>query len=301
MSPAIDLNKVTKRFGKKVAVQELSLRVERGTSMALLGRNGAGKTTTLSMLLGVSSPTEGRLSVLGGKPTDAKVRDRLGAMMQEVSVIERLRVEETIELVRKYYDKPLPLRTLLDWSGLTPHAKLMTQGLSGGQKRRLSFALALAGDPELLFLDEPTVGMDIESRQRFWETIEQLKARGKTLILTTHHMDEAERIADRVVVIDEGILKADGTLDEIRRLNRVRTMTFTAGPDVTPERLRALIGGAETAWDGRRVRLTAADTDRLLRTLIRDGADISDIEISAGGLEQALQTIWSRERKGETA
>ncbi|WP_227885693.1 ABC transporter ATP-binding protein [Cohnella sp. REN36] len=301
MLPAIDLNGVTKRFGTKTAVRDLTLRVEKGTAMALLGRNGAGKTTTLSMLLGVSAPTEGKLAVLGGKPTDAKVRNRLGAMMQEVSVIERLRVEETIELVRQYYDKPLPLRTLLEWSGLAPHAKLMTQGLSGGQKRRLSFALALAGDPELLFLDEPTVGMDIESRQRFWETIGQLKDRGKTLILTTHHMDEAERIADRVVVIDEGVLKADGTLNEIRRLNRVRTMTFTAGDGITPERLKRLAGVTDLAWEGRRVRLTATDTDRLLRQLIGEGADISDIEISAGGLEQALQTIWSGDRKGETA
>ncbi|NIK69507.1 ABC transporter ATP-binding protein [Paenibacillus sp. BK720] len=291
MSYAIELDQVSKIYQGKKAVDNLSLKVERGTVIALLGPNGAGKTTTISMILGLKQPTSGTIKLLGGSPKDIKVRNRIGAMLQDVSVIDNLKVAETIELFRNYYSNPLSLQELLRISGLEKEKDKMAASLSGGQQRRLGFALAAAGDPEIIFLDEPTVGMDVTSRQMFWDTIRSMADKGRTVVLTTHYLEEADSLADRIVVINQGKVVADGSPSQIKAETTGRVISFTAGASVTNEQLQALPGVIEAEWNGRRVKLHSRDTDRLIVTLIEQRIEMKDIEIQSGGLEDAFQAI----------
>lgn len=291
MNAVIELDRVSKIYKGKRAVDRLSLTVPQGSVIALLGPNGAGKTTTVSMILGLLQPTEGKVKLLGADPREAAVRRRIGAMLQEVSVIDNLKVSETIELFRSYYDKPLPLGDLLRVSALEAERGKLASALSGGQQRRLGFALALAGDPDVLFLDEPTVGMDVTSRQLFWDTVRAMANRGKTIVLTTHYLEEADSIADRIVVIDEGKVVADGSPSELKARTTGRVITFTAGDGVSDAALEALPGVTGLTRSGRRVKLTSPDTDRLIVELIARGTDMRDIEIVGGGLEDAFQAL----------
>jgi ABC-2 type transport system ATP-binding protein len=291
LKAAIQLERVTKTFKGKKAVDDLSLTVEPGTVLALLGPNGAGKTTTISLILGLQQPTSGTVKLLGDDPRSPKVRDRIGAMLQEISVIDNLKVGETIQLFRSYYARSLPLEQLLLISGLEKEKDKMATALSGGQQRRLGFAMAAAGDPDIIFLDEPTVGMDVTSRQLFWDTIRAMAARGKTVVLTTHYLEEADQLADRIVVIDRGRVIADGTPSEIKAGTTGRIISFTAGAGVTDAALRRLPGVTDTEWNGRRVKLYSGDTDRLIFTLVENRIDMRDIEIQSGGLEAAFQAL----------
>ncbi|GLX70280.1 ABC transporter ATP-binding protein [Paenibacillus glycanilyticus] len=291
MSYAIELDKVSKVYQGKKAVDNLSLKVEKGTVIALLGPNGAGKTTTISMILGLKLPTSGTIKLLGGDPKDIKVRDRIGAMLQDVSVIDNLKVAETIDLFRSYYSHSLSLQELLRISGLEKEKDKMAASLSGGQQRRLGFALAAAGDPEIIFLDEPTVGMDVTSRQMFWDTIRSMADKGRTVVLTTHYLEEADSLADRIVVINQGKVVADGSPSQIKAETTGRVITFTAGAGVTSDQLLALPGVIDAEWNGRRVKLHSRDTDRLIVTLIEQRIEMKDIEIQSGGLEDAFQAI----------
>lgn len=291
MTAAIQLDRVTKVYKGKKAVDNLSLKIEQGSVVALLGPNGAGKTTTISMILGLLQPTSGSVTLLGGDPREQRIRDRIGAMLQDVSVIDNLKVSETINLFRSYYIKPLPLEQLLHISGLEGEKEKMATALSGGQQRRLGFALAIAGDPEVLFLDEPTVGMDVTSRQLFWDTIRAMAGKGRTIVLTTHYLEEADNVADRVVVINNGKLIADGTPSEIKAETTGRVLSFTAGASVTKELLLALPELSDMEWSGRRVKLLSRNTDRLIKELIEKQVDMRDIEIQSGGLEDAFQAL----------
>ncbi|RAP74525.1 ABC transporter ATP-binding protein [Paenibacillus montanisoli] len=291
MKAAIQLNGVSKVYKEKKAVDDLTLSIAEGTVVALLGPNGAGKTTTVSMILGMHQPTKGTVKLLGGDPRDQRVRDRIGAMLQDVSVIDGLKVGETIDLFRSYYKKPLPLDYLLKVSNLKAEKNKFATALSGGQQRRLGFALALAGDPDVIFLDEPTVGMDVTSRQLFWDTVKAMAGRGKTIVLTTHYLEEADSVADRIVVINNGKLIADGTPSEIKAETTGRVISFVAGQAVTTEALLALPGVTDVEWSGRRVKLYSTDTDRLIVALVENRFDMRDIEIQSGGLEDAFQAL----------
>jgi len=291
LKPIIELVHVSKDFKGKRAVDDVSLAIEEGSVVALLGPNGAGKTTTVSMTLGLLQPTQGTIQLLGGKPQDRHVRDRMGAMLQDVNVIEGLTVLETIDLFRHYYSKPLDLAKLLHASGLDAEKHKRASSLSGGQKRRLGFALALAGDPSVLFLDEPTVGMDITARQHFWETVRGMAASGRTIILTTHYLEEADSIADRIVVINKGKLIADGTPAAIKASTHQKTIQFTAGPDLTPAMLEDIPMITSVTWSGRKVKIISADTDQVIFALVQKQLDMKDIEIDAGGLEDAFQFL----------
>jgi ABC-2 type transport system ATP-binding protein len=288
---AIQLEKLTKAYKGIRAVDEMSLTVEAGTVIALLGPNGAGKTTAISMILGLQEPTSGKVKLLGGDPRDPKIRNRIGAMLQEVSVIDNLKVSETIDLFRHYYANPLPLEQLLLISGLQGEKDKMATALSGGQQRRLGFALAAAGDPEVIFLDEPTVGMDVTSRQLFWDTVRAMASRGKTVVLTTHYLEEADNLADRIVVINHGKVIADGTPSEIKANTTGRVISFTAGAAVMTESLKALPGVTDVEWSGRRVKLFSPNTDSLIAALVQQRIDMRDIEIQSGGLEDAFQAL----------
>ncbi|AZN39393.1 ABC transporter ATP-binding protein [Paenibacillus albus] len=291
MKPAIQLTGVSKVYKDKKAVDELTLTIAEGTVVALLGPNGAGKTTTVSMILGMHQPTKGTVKLLGDDPRKQHVRDRIGAMLQDVSVIDGLKVGETIELFRSYYEKPLALDYLLKVSNLEAERNKLATALSGGQQRRLGFALALAGDPEVIFLDEPTVGMDVTSRQLFWDTVRAMAGRGRTIVLTTHYLDEADSVADRIVVINNGRIIADGTPSEIKAETTGRVISFIAGPSVTTESLQELPDITSIEWSGRRVKLSSGNTDKLITLLVEKRFEMRDIEIQSGGLEDAFQAL----------
>lgn len=294
---AIQLSQVTKAYNGRKAVDNLSLTVNQGTVVALLGPNGAGKTTTVSMILGLIQPTSGTVKLLGHDPQQRSVRDRIGAMLQDVSVIDNLTVVETLDLFRHYYAKPIPLEQLLAISGLESERNKMASALSGGQQRRLGFAMANAGDPEVLFLDEPTVGMDVTHRQLFWETVQGMADRGRTIVLTTHYLEEADQVADRIVVINNGLLVADGTPSQIKATTIGRTISFTAGSSITESLLQEVPGIAEIEWSGRRVKLYSNDTDRLIGELVRRELEMRDIEIQSGGLDEAFRSLVSSSKE----
>ncbi|MFB9325886.1 ABC transporter ATP-binding protein [Paenibacillus aurantiacus] len=291
MAAAIELKQVSKAFKGKRAVDNLSLAIERGSVVALLGPNGAGKTTTVSMILGLQQPTSGQVKLLGGSPNERGVRARIGAMLQEVSVVDGLKVAETINLFRSYYPNPLPLEKLLRFANLEEERDKMAASLSGGQQRRLGFALALAGDPEVLFLDEPTVGMDVTSRKVFWDTVRAMAGSGRTIVLTTHYLEEADSIADRIVVINNGRLVADGTPSEIKAETTGRIISFVPGAGVTNETLLAIPGVSGVEWNGPRAHVSSGNTDALIAELIGRQVPMKDIEIQSGGLEAAFQSL----------
>jgi ABC-2 type transport system ATP-binding protein len=210
------LSGVTKTYGAVTALNGLDLIVKRGEVLALLGANGAGKTTAVRLLLGLSKPTAGSATVFGGDPRERETRERIGAVLQSARVPETLRVREHIHLFSSYYAKPLPLETVIEIAGLQGLERRKFGELSGGQQKRVLFALAVCGDPDLLILDEPTAGLDVEARRALWKQIRALVDRGKSILLTTHYLAEAEAIANRVVVIHKGSVVAEGTAAEIK-------------------------------------------------------------------------------------
>jgi ABC-2 type transport system ATP-binding protein len=214
--PPAQLANVTKRFGTTVALDNLNLTIKPGELVALLGPNGAGKTTAVRLLLGLTKPDGGIARVFGADPRDAVNRIRTGAMLQVARVPETLRVREHIALFSSYYPDPLPLDEVIAAAGLEGIEKKQFGDLSGGQKQRVLFAIAICGNPDLIALDEPTVGLDVEARRALWKQIRAFVARGKSVLLTTHYLDEADALANRIVVIDHGRIVAEGTPAEIK-------------------------------------------------------------------------------------
>lgn len=300
MAPAIKLDDVVKQYGSKRAVDHLSLEIEQGSVVALLGPNGAGKTTAISMMLGLRTPSSGVVRLLDRDPAIASTRQHIGAMLQQVNLPEKLSVAETLQLFRSYYETPLSTEELLDIAGLQEERKRPANRLSGGQQRRLQFALAMTGDPSVLFLDEPTTGMDVASRRLFWDRLRALSHEAKrTIVLTTHHLEEADGSADRIIVLQHGRQIADGTPAELKSLAGFRYIAFTAGPAIDIEQLSTIVGVTDVQWSGRRVRLQARDSDRVLRSLLDKYVDIHDIEVSNGGLEDAFISLTNADEREE--
>jgi ABC-2 type transport system ATP-binding protein len=220
--PVAELQNVTKRFGNVMALDGLSLTVESGELVSLLGANGAGKTTAVRLLLGLSKPTAGAARIFSDDPRQRSARTRVGAMLQVAKVPDLLKVREHIALFSSYYPKPMPMADVIAVAGLTGIEDRLFGDLSGGQKQRVLFALAICGDPKLLFLDEPTVGMDIEARRALWRVIRGFVDRGGSVLLTTHYLEEADSLSDRVIVIDRGKVVAQGTPAELKQANTGR-------------------------------------------------------------------------------
>ena len=242
---AVVIDALVKRYGATTAVDGLSLTAERGQVTALLGPNGAGKTTTIEICEGFRRADGGTVRVLGRDPGDRALRARIGVMLQSGGVPTTARAGEFLRLVASFYADPVAPGVLLERLGLTEHARTPYKRLSGGQQQRLSLATAVVGRPELVFLDEPTAGLDPQARHATWELIEELRAGGVAIVLTTHYMDEAERLADRVVVIDGGRMVAEGTPAELTGAER--QLRFRARPGLGLEELLSALPAGSAA------------------------------------------------------
>jgi len=289
METVARLESVTRRFGRQLAVDGLDLAIPRGGVYALLGPNGAGKTTTISMLLGLLRPDSGSISVLDGRPGEMDARRAIGAMLQVGGVPATLRVREHIELFSGYYANPLPLARVVAMAGLQGLEDRRFDRLSGGEKQRVLFALALCGDPQLLFLDEPTVGLDVESRRRMWQVIRDFAGAGRTIVLTTHYLEEADALADRIGVLHRGRLVAEGTPREIKA--RVGGRIVSCVTALAPDALAALPGAGTVRRSGTRVEITTTGAEDLLRRLLALDPRLSDLEVTGIGLDDAFLAL----------
>ena len=283
------LEGVNKNYGNIKALRGVDFRVRAGEVVALLGPNGAGKTTAVKLLLGLMLPNSGRVRVFGGDPTNPENRMRTGAMLQVGRVPETLRVREHIDLFSTYYPKPMVAADVLAAAGLENLSNRKFGDLSGGQKQRVLFALAICGDPDLLFLDEPTVGLDVEARRMLWDEIRKMVSRGKTVLLTTHYLQEADALADRVAVINQGEIIAQGTPSEIKAKTagkRIRCIT-----SLSINTLRQIPGVTEVKEDREAVELHAIEAEPIVRELLSRDSQLSGLEVTSAGLEEAFLAL----------
>ncbi|MET7996618.1 ABC transporter ATP-binding protein [Amycolatopsis sp. NPDC005232] len=298
MSEAFSLRGLTKRFGPVHAVEELTLEVSRGEVVALLGPNGAGKSTTIDMLLGLTRPDEGEVRVFGGDARAAVDAGRMAAMVQNGFLLRDTTPAELVALMRSMYRKPLAAGEVFERAGITDFANRRCGKLSGGQLQRVRYALALAGDPELLVLDEPTAAMDVDGRRSFWASMHEFSAVGRTVLFATHYLAEAEDYADRVVLVRHGRVVADGTVAEVRAAVSGRVLRAVV-PGANEAELAALAGVTTARIQGARAELACADSDLAIRALLTTFPDASDIEITAVGLEEAFLALTGDQHTDE--
>ena len=290
---AAALHNVTHRYGSHTALRNLSLTLQPGQVVALLGPNGAGKTTAVKLLLGLLKPSEGAVTVFGQSPTERTVRQRIGAMLQVARVPETLAVGEYLDLFRSYYPHPLPTAQIVAAAGLDGIEKRQFKDLSGGQKQRMLFALALCGDPDLVFLDEPTLGMDIETRHSLWREVRSLADRGKTVLLTTHYLEEADTLADRILVIAEGAVVAEGTPTEIK--SRVTGRKIKCVTNLTNAFLLSLPSVRSVEATGAGITITVDAAEEVLRSMLAADASLHSLEVSSPALEDAFLALTKKE------
>jgi ABC-2 type transport system ATP-binding protein len=276
------------------AVRGVDVAVAPGETVALLGPNGAGKTTTVDMLLGLQQPDEGTVVVFGGPPERAVQSGRIGAMLQTGGVLRDLNVRELLAMMASLFPKPLDVDETLRIAKLDDLADRRTERLSGGETQRLRFAVALVSDPDLLVLDEPTVGMDVEARRAFWATVRELSGTGKTFLFATHYLEEADAYADRAVLMARGQIVADGPTTEIKALVGARTIRATLD-GVAIEALERLPGVTGAERHGEAIVLASSDSDRTLRAFLDAYPDASDIEVRGAGLEEAFIQLTAGE------
>ncbi|MEU4879032.1 ABC transporter ATP-binding protein [Streptomyces althioticus] len=290
-------DRVTKRYGDVRAVDDLTLTLRPGETVALLGPNGAGKSTTLDLLLGLKRPDSGTVTVLGTGPREAIVAGRVGAMLQSGGLMGDVTVAELVRLACGLHPRPYPVPDVLARAGLTAIAGRRADKLSGGQAQRVRFALATAGDGDLIVLDEPTTGMDVTARRAFWATMRDQADRGRTVLFATHYLEEADAIADRVLVLHRGRLLADGTATEIKASTGMRRISFDL-PDGTPDetalrRLPAVT--AVSVSPGGTVRMRSKDADATVHALYGLGFHPRNLEVAGLGLEQAFVALTGTE------
>jgi ABC-2 type transport system ATP-binding protein len=289
--PAAELRNATKRYGDVTALDSVSIALERGRVTAILGPNGAGKTTAVKLLLGLSRPTKGSARLFGGEPRDIAARRRTGVMLQIARVPDTLKVREHLHLFCSYYPSPMTVDQALATAGLSGVAGRKYGDLSGGQRQRVQFALAICGNPDMLFLDEPTVGLDVESRRGFWQEVRRLAASGRTILLTTHYLEEADALADRIIVLSTGRVVADGAPHAIKaRAVGRRVRCVTALDDGT---LAKLPGVHSMRRDGTAVELLTGDAEGLVRELLTRDRSLAGLEITGAGLEEAFMALTS--------
>ncbi len=290
---AITLRNVTKRFGTVEAVRGIDLSVGRGEVVAVLGPNGAGKTTTIDMVLGLSSPTEGEVSTFERHPRESVERGLVSAVLQSGGLLKDMTVRESVEYTAALFPSARPVDEALEVAGLTDLAGRRIRACSGGEQQRTRFAMALVPDPELLILDEPTAGMDVGARRAFWAAIRADAALGRTVVFATHYLEEAETYADRVVVVREGRVVADGTPAELGAMTSGRVVRATlADPDLPA--LRALPGVTDVEVRGDRVALVTTSSDDVARHLLTC-TPARDLEVAGRSLEDAFVALTATE------
>jgi ABC-2 type transport system ATP-binding protein len=282
-----------KSYGAAVALQGLNLEIAAGRVTALLGANGAGKTTTISLLLGLVPPDRGQVELFGESPREIRARQRLGVMLQSAVLPETLRVGELLQMTRAYYPHPAPFEQVARTAGIDDLLRRPYGRLSGGQQRRVQFALAVCGDPDLLCLDEPTVGLDAEARAAVWVAIRSRVSQGCAVLLTTHYLEEAEALADRVAVLAHGRTVMTGTVDEVRALSLAARIRCTTG--LSTEAIRSWEGVEAAVRNGPRVQVETAAPERIVRRLLQADPLLSELEVRRGGLADALSRISAEE------
>lgn len=296
---AIRIENLHKSYGTTRAVDGVSLTVHAGEVMALLGPNGAGKSTTIDMLLGLSKADEGTVALFGRTPAEAVAAGLVGAMLQTGRPIQNTTVRQLLTVMASLYPHPSNVDDVLELTGLTDIADKQASKLSGGQTQRVRFALALVSDPALLVLDEPTAALDVEGRHAFWQSMRGLAASGRTIVFATHYLEEADQFADRIVLMANGKLVADGSATQIKSVVDVRTIRATL-PGSSPDGLSTLSGVRSAERRGHSIVLSCHDSDTALRELLQRYPEAHDIEVHTGGLDEAFRRLTSSVEEDRT-
>ncbi|MFF6993384.1 ABC transporter ATP-binding protein [Streptomyces sp. NPDC008313] len=291
----VGFDSVTKTYGDVRAVDGLTLALHPGETVALLGPNGAGKSTTLDLLLGLKHADSGTVRVFGTSPREAIVGGRVGAMLQTGGLMDEVTVGELVKLACALHPRPFPVGEVLARAGITQIADRKVNKLSGGQEQRVRFALATAGDSDLIVLDEPTTGMDVTARQAFWATMREQADQGRTVLFATHYLEEADAIADRVLVLHRGRLLADGTAAEIKAKAGARRIAFDLEGGIDEPALRDLPFLTALDVSGQTVRIQSTDADATVHALYGLGLYPRNLEVAGLGLEQAFVAITAAE------
>ncbi|MFI8890778.1 ABC transporter ATP-binding protein [Streptomyces paradoxus] len=294
-TPVVEFDQVSKAYDAVRAVDGLTLGLSPGQTVALLGPNGAGKSTTLDLLLGLKRPDSGTVRLFGTSPRDAIVAGRVGAMLQSGGLMDEVTVAELVRLACDLHPKPYRPSEVLARAGVAQIADRKVDKLSGGQAQRVRFALATAGDSDLIVLDEPTTGMDVTTRQAFWATMREQADQGRTVLFATHYLEEADAVADRVLVLHRGRLLADGTAAEIKAKAGARRVSFDVAGAIDEPALRALPFLTGIDISGRTVRIQSSDADATVHALYGLGVYPRNLEVAGLGLEQAFVAITTAE------
>jgi ABC-2 type transport system ATP-binding protein len=295
MEPAAELRGAVKKYGTVTALSGVDLAIRPGEVVAVLGPNGAGKTTAVQLLLGLLRPSTGTARLFGRDPREAEARMRIGAMLQVSKVPETLKVREHIHLISSYYPRPLPMGEVIAAAGLAGLEERLFGKLSGGQKQRVLFALALCGDPDLLFLDEPTVGLDVEARRGFWDQIRTRTGAGRSVLLTTHYLEEADALADRIVLLDRGRIVAEGTPSEIKA--RVLGKRIRCRTRLSLAELAALPGVRDARRLAEDTEILAAEAEPVVREQLARDPGASGLDVRGAGLEEAFLALTGHDQE----
>ncbi|HTU65783.1 MAG TPA: ATP-binding cassette domain-containing protein [Steroidobacteraceae bacterium] len=287
--PVAELRGVTKRYGKNTALSDIDVDLRTGELLAVLGPNGAGKSTAIALWLGLIEADTGQVTLLGGSPQDVERRRGLGVMMQDVELPKELEVRELIALAASYYEQPMSVAEALRRAGIEHLAGRRYGKLSGGQKRQAQFAVAICGRPRVLFLDEPTVGLDVQAREALWTSVRQLLADGCSIVLTTHYLEEAEALADRIVVVTKGRVIATGSVDDMRSLVTRRQISCESA--LSPQDISGWPGVVDVQRHDDKLQITATDAEGVVRRLLAADPDLRRLEVRQAGLNEAFNEL----------